>query len=98
MHISDLSKKEVVKIALEALPHCEEGDVIVTVDVRDGKVEVLSKTKDFENWAKQFDHKRVLLHLKEKDANKGFDELFGRHKFEICCRILELKEEYPHLF
>ena len=97
MHISDLSKKEIVKMALEALPG-EEGDVIVLVDVRDGKVEVLSKSKDFENWAKNFNHKRVLLRLEEEDAKKDIGEIYERHKFEICCRIMEIKEMYPHLF
>ena len=97
MHIRDVTRYDIIKIALEALPHCEEGDVIVVVDVRDGSVEVLTKTYEFEDWARNFDNKKVIFHLKEEEANKDIDSLFKKHKFEICCTLLELKEEYPHL-
>ena len=98
MRLSDVSRRDIIKLALEALPHSNEGHAVVVVDVRDGSVEALSKTQEFENWAKNFDHKKVILHLKEEEAvGTDFESLYRKYKHEICCRIMEIKEMYPHL-
>ena len=99
MKLKDISRKEILEMALKALPNSNEGYVIVTVDVRNGDVEVLSKTEEFESWAANSSaFKKALFGIK-KDAAAGLDvdALHRRYKHEICCSILELKEEYPHL-
>ena len=97
MKLRDLSRYDIVEMAWKALPHSDEGDVIVVVDNRSGNVEVLSKTHEFENWAKNFDNKEVILHLKEEAANLDVGTLYKKHRHEVCCRILEIMERYPHL-
>jgi len=97
MKLKDISRRDIVKMALEALPRCEEGNVVVVVDVRDGSVEVLTKSKQFENWAKNFKNIKAILCMEEKEANKDIDILYRKYKHEVCCAILELKEEFPHL-
>ena len=98
MHISDLSRKEIIKMALEALPRSNEGHAVVLVDVRDGSVEIISKTQEFEDWAANtFEHKTVIFGIKEEEAGLDFEKLYRKYKHEVCCRILEIKESYPHL-
>ena len=99
MKLKDISRKEILEMALEALPNSNEGYVIVTVDVRNGDVEVLSKTHHFEDWAAtSSDFKKVLFGIKkESAAGQDIDTLYKRHKFEICCSIMEVKEDFPHL-
>ena len=100
MKLRDVSRKEIIKMALEALPDSNEGHVIVVVDVRNGNVEVLSKTHQFEDWAaNSFDFKKALFSLNEEDiaANDDVESLYRKYKFEICCTILEIKEKHPHL-
>ena len=99
MHIRDATPRDIVKIALKALPDSNEGHTIVVVDVRDGSVEVLSKTKEFESWAaNSTEFKKAIFSINEDiAANDDIESLYRKYKFEICCSILELKEEYPHL-
>jgi len=98
MKLSDISRKDVIRMALQALPRSNEGHAVVVVDVRDGSVEVFCKTQEFEDWCKNnFDSKKVIFNIKEEEAGLGFDALYKKHKHEICCSILRLKEEYPHL-
>ena len=98
MNIREATRYDIIKMAWKALPHCEEGDVVVVVDVRDGSIEALSKTEDFENWAKDsFDYKKVLFHITEKEAGFDIDTLIKRYHFEVYCRMLEIKEQFPYL-
>ena len=98
MHIRDITRFDIVEMAWKALPHAEEGDVIVVVDVRNGNIEVFSKTREFEDWAKDaFDYKQSILHLKEEAAKLDVGTIYKKHRHEVCCRILELKERFPHL-
>ena len=97
MHIRDVTRYDIVEMAWKALPNAEEGDVIVVVDIRSGNIEVLSKSVEFENWAKEFDYKQVLLHLKEEAANLDVGTVYKKHRHEVCCSILELLERFPHL-
>ena len=98
MHIRDITRFDVVEMAWKALPNSDEGDVIVVVDIRSGNIEVLSKTVEFENWCKDaFDYKKVILHLKENEANLDVGTVYKKHRHEVCCRILELMERFPHL-
>ena len=60
-------------------------------------MEVLSKTREFENWAKEFKYKQVLLHLKKKEANLDVGTVYKKHRHEVCCRMLEILEKFPHL-
>lgn len=97
MNLRNATPFDILKAALKALPHCEEGHVIVLVDIRDGSMEVLSKTKEFEDWAaNSFDVKTVIFDIK-KEAGLNIYYLYKKYRHEICCRILELKEDYPHL-
>ena len=91
MKLKDVTRKEILKMALEAFHNSNEGHVIVVVDVRNGNVEVLSTPQD--------KHKTVILQLKEKDVAAGldFDTLYKKHKYEICCNTFEVKERFPHL-
>ena len=97
MNIKDITRFDVVEMAWKALPQSEEGDVVVVVDIKSGNVEVLSKTHEFENWAKNFDNKKVLFHIKENEAEHDVDTLIKRYHFEVYCRMLEIKEQFPHL-
>ena len=98
MELRDVSRRDIIKMALEALPDSNEGHAVVVVDVRDGGVEVISKTHEFENWAKNdFDSKKVIFDIKEEEAGLGINTLYKKHKFEIYCRVMEIKEMYPHL-
>ena len=98
MHLRDISRKDVIRMALEALSHSNEGHAFVLVDVRDGSVEVISKTVEFEDWAaRSFDFKKVIFSIKEEEAGLGIDALYKKHKHDICCTISEIKETYPHL-
>ena len=98
MKLCNISRKEVIRLALEALPHSNEGHAIVVVDVRNGSVEVLTKTDEFENWAKyDFNHKTVIFDITEEEAGLGIDALYKKHRHEICCTISEIKDMYPHL-
>ena len=98
MKLRDLSRYDIVEMAWKALPNCEEGDVIVVVDIRNGNIEVLFKTEEFENWAKNFEHKQAILHLKEEAANHDVGFLYKKHKYEVCCRILEIMEKTHILY
>ena len=98
MQIRDVTRYDIVEMGWKALPQAEEGDVIVVVDVRNGNIEVLFKTEDFESWARDsFDYKTVILHLKEKEANLDVGTLYKKHRHEVCCRMLEIMERFPHL-
>ena len=100
MNIRDITPRDIVEIALKALPDSNEGHTIVVVDVRDGSVEVLSKTEEFESWAaNSFDFKKALFSMNEENiaANEDIENLYRKYKFEICCSLLEIKEKYPHL-
>ena len=100
MNIRDITPRDIVRMAWEALPDSNEEHVIVVVDVRNGNVEVLSKTHQFEDWAaNSFDFKKALFSLNEEDiaANDDVESLYRKYKFEICCTILEIKEKHPHL-
>ena len=98
MKINDVTIRDIIKIALDALPHCEDDvDVVITtVNVRDGSVEVLpKKTRNFD-WT-AFTNKKAIFHL-WRDNISDVDTLVQRHRHEICGNILEIKEEHPHLF
>ena len=98
MKLKEVSRFDIVEMAWKALPNAEEGDVIVVVDIRNGNVEVLSKTEHFESWARDsFDYKEVIIHLKENEANLDIGTVYKKHRYEVCCRILELMERFPHL-
>ena len=98
MKLREVSRFDIIEMAWKALPQSEEGDVIVVVDIRSGNVEVFSKTKEFEDWCKNdFDYKQVLIHLKEEAANLDVGDLYKKHRYEVCCRMLEIMEKYPHL-
>ena len=98
MKLRDVSRYDIVEMAWKALPSAEEGDVIVVVDTRNGNIEVLSKTKDFECWAKNsIEYKEAILHLNEKAANLDIGTLYKKHRHEVCCRMLEILEKFPHL-
>ena len=98
MKLKDISRRDIIKMALKALPESNEGHAVVVVDVRDGSVEVLCKTQEFEDWCKNnFDSKKVIFDIKEEEAGLGFDALYKKHKHEICCTISEITEMYPHL-
>ena len=100
MNIRDITPRDIVKMAWETLPDSNEEHVIVVVDVRNGNVEVLSKTHQFEDWAaSSTEFKKAIFSINEEDiaANDDVESLYKKHKFEICCSILELKEKYPHL-
>ena len=98
MHIRDATRFDIIEMAWKALQYNNEGHAVIVVDVRDGCVEVLSKT-EFENWAEgDFDYKKVIFSLKEEEAaNLDVGVLYKKYRYEVCCRILEIMEKNPHL-
>ena len=98
MHIRDATPRDIIRLALAALPDSNEGLAIVAVDVRNGNVEVLLRNKNFENfdWS-VFTDKKAIFHF-WKNERSHVDTLVKRYRHEICGNILELKEEHPHLF
>ena len=99
MKLKDITPFDVIEMAWKALPESNEEHAVVLVDIRDGSVQVIKDTAEFEDWAaNSFDFKKVLFSIKkEAAAGRDVDTLHKRFKHEICCRLLELKEEYPHL-
>lgn len=99
MHIRDATRFDIIEMAWKAHLYSNEGHTIVVVDIRDGCVEVLSKTEEFENWAEgDFDYKKVIFSLKEEEAaNLEIGVLYKKYRYEVCCRILEIMEKFPHL-
>ena len=99
MKLKNITSRDVIEMALEALPSSQEEYAIVLVDVRDGSVEVIKDTVEFESWARDtFDIKKAIFGIKkESAAGLDVDTLYKKYKHEICCSILELKEEHPHL-
>ena len=97
MHIRDATPRNIIRLALAALPDSDEGYVIVVVDVRNGSVEVLPRllNKEF-NWS-NLTIKKEIFHL-WKDEDSHVDTLVKMYRHEICSNILKLKEEHPHLF
>ena len=99
MNIRDITPRDIVEMALEALPSSQEEHAVVLVDIRDGSVEVIKDTAEFEDWARDaFDIKKVIFGIKkEAAAGKDFESIYNKYKHEVCCSILEIKEKHPHL-
>ena len=98
MHLRDVTRYDIVEMAWKALPNAEGNGVIVVVDVRNGNVEVLSKTREFEDWARDsFDYKQSILYLEREAAKLDVGTVYKKHRHEVCCSILELMERFPHL-
>ena len=98
MQLKDVTRFDIIEMAWKALPHAEENGVIVVVDVRDGNVEVLSKTKEFESWAgDSFEYKQSILYLGKEAAKLDIGKVYRKYRHEVCCNILDLMERFPHL-
>ena len=98
MKLREVTRFDIVEMAWKALPSAEEGGVIVVVDVRNGNIEVLSKTREFEDWAKDaFDYKQSILYLKKEVAKLDVGTVYKEYRHEVCCGLLDLMEKYPHL-